>query len=627
MTTHHETARALLRSVQAMITTALQPFDEQARRTAGLLAHTIVRLERLEARDPDSDAEHGLAGRVSLLEAQRWTAETAHTLEAKLAAHGKDLAQLEDRVREIDTEQRAATRRNEAELFARVAALATRVDQLECGRAGPRVDDPDRLATGMVDAMRERLPVDIGGGRIREGVEVSPGRIQVQLEPEDVQQLGPMNAPRRGPPPGVPDPTTLEIERQTMERAEMAKQLEHARALLSIERKEHEEKQTALLLRLEASGRSHAAAQEGLKAQERMIDNRDATIREMRNEAKQRTAKLGESTDMIDKIATACGVQPLGSREQNAAKVLEWIDAAKHVLEQLQEKIRFREMTTSPHEADLERKLQEAQRAVKEARDAAVVSHREAIEHREARSKAEHDATELRDEIKRRAGEHTVQVETITAQIERLIDQRTSTENMLADAKHDLAEAIKANIKLGNERDEAITRAKAHSATIAEFANKCRALEEQALGRDKLAARRLHTFEQLQDRIRTVADEKFGPFPVQSADDALGAIEQGAFFQSMDVQAGIRLFDAIGGPDGGIDGVWGMSDVREARKAYDAERKRVQAMREVGMARFYGKSEPDPDDCQAGTCDCPSGPSYSIAHKEGCPVGADDIPF
>lgn len=33
----------------------------------------------------------------------------------------------------------------------------------------------------------------------------------------------------------------------------------------------------------------------------------------------------------------------------------------------------------------------------------------------------------------------------------------------------------------------------------------------------------------LADRVKTIADEAFGPFPVQSTDDALTAIERGIF--------------------------------------------------------------------------------------------------
>lgn len=191
-------------------------------------------------------------------------------------------------------------------------------------------------------------------------------------------------------------------------------------------------------------------------------------------------------------------------------------------------------------------------------------------------------------------------------QTERLIEQRVAVENLLADARH--------------ARDEAERREQANAASCRDFAERVRQLEEQARGRDKLAAMRLTTFEALQDRIRTVADEKFGPFPVQSADDALSAIEQGCFFLRMDDQAGRKLFDTVKAWSAGDNS----KSVSEAIDAYEVECKRVQGMREAGMARFYGPPVPE-NDCQAGTCDCPSGPSYEVKHKND--PGDADIPF
>lgn len=370
-------ARKLLESVQAMITTALQPFDEQARRTAALLAHTRDEIGRDRMED--------------------------HALEAKLAAHGGDVSKLEDRVH----------------------ALAKRVEQLESGHTG----------------------------RITE---------------------------RKGPPPGVPfagayspDPTTRQIERMIIERDEQRRQIEHARALLSHERKEHEQIVNKLAQQLEA----HTAT---------ILDQR----RRLENAQEGFNRATGEAAE-------------------------------------LKEKIRFREMTVSPREDDLERKLREA----------------------------------IHEERQR--------CETITA-----------CDATILELRHELALRM-------TERDEARERSKAHSATIAEFANKCRALEDHAQRRENLDAGRIERLAQLEGQLQHL-------IPLQQL--ALDAEQLARKLETRPKSGDTVLIDAVGAF---------LADLDDYKKA-------------IGTL-------PDPDDCQAGTCDCPSGPNYEIKHKPGCTV--DDIPF
>lgn len=51
-----------------------------------------------------------------------------------------------------------------------------------------------------------------------------------------------------------------------------------------------------------------------------------------------------------------------------------------------------------------------------------------------------------------------------------------------------------------------------------------------------LVPRLLAEVDRLRDRVRTIADEAFGPLPVQTADEALTAIEQGVFAQRQEVE-------------------------------------------------------------------------------------------
>lgn len=478
---------------------------------------------------------------------------------ATFAAHRERIEKLEARAG--DTDREIGQEMDKAhKLEARVHALATRVDALESGRTGVRVnvqrievngDDPDRFVHGLVDTIKSKpqttrawaraLAIDSASkDRERHGY-TEPARNGGSWEPhswvvdaiERAIVIGPgfrtgHAEQRHAFPPygdafkqeiGTLDPMATAIDR-------MRRELEQTRT----ERDGYRDGQ-------ERMTKARDAALKGCDQLGSQVTNLQRKVKEQAEqlEAAQRNKERAQlevrkATEMLDGLAMAAGVQPIGSREQNHAAVLEWINRAKALC-------------------------------------SCYVS---------------------LDEYRR------------------VTEEREAVEKLLAEAR-----------ERANKADE---RAKANSASVAEFANKLRALEEQAARRDKLAADRLATFEALQDRIRTVADEQFGPFPVQSADDALSAIEQGCFFQRQDVETGRKLFDTGRAWSAGNND----TSITEALEAYETERKRVQAMREVGMARFYGPPVPE-NDCQAGTCDCPSGPSYEVKHKND--PGDADIPF
>lgn len=190
--------------------------------------------------------------------------------------------------------------RTDAEIDAiglRCDALASRIEQLESGRTGPRAftgsreilavsDDPDRMAKGMADALVRGI------------------------------------AQRSPFPPGVADPTTEALRNA----ADLAQRLKT---------EQHEHRCTIDRLNAGAS-REMEMRDEIDKLKLELHDLRKERDDALASKARKRE-RLTEATLLIDRIAQAVGrgldaSTALGSREQNTTEILKWIEATKRTI-------------------------------------------------------------------------------------------------------------------------------------------------------------------------------------------------------------------------------------------------------------------------------------------------------
>lgn len=208
--------------------------------------------------------------------------------------------------------------------------------------------------------------------------------------------------------------------------------------------------------------------------------------------------------------------------------------------------------------------------------------------------------------------EQRTAIANITADRERALGLLSSATSLIDDiaraiglapvaSREKTIEAIQgAIVSMRAELHSLRTRAIAAESSATSHRMRVRDLEDLARRRDVLNNTVIEQAGSLRDRVQTIADEKFGPFPVLTADQALSAIEQGTFFQRLDAQAGAKLFDGL---KEWLDNARGRDGAVDVLQSYEAECRRVQAMREEGMASYYGTREDG--DCQQGTCDCP----------------------
>lgn len=491
-----------------------------------------------------------------------------------------------------------------------IHALAKRTELLESGRTGVNVnvqrievkgDDPDRFATGLVESFRDRVP-------------------------HAVQ--------RHGPPPGVPhvwigpnppiDPTTAAIEKLTRERDEVTEQRNRYMRL------------EGELANANAGSKANSERAEQLHAERESVKlQRDDLERRLRAVTDEERARCVTIDELKHKLEVSSGALALASKE--------WDQLRERINPLLPPDLQGQSLVDAVP-ALIKRLVCDAE-APEDDEDAERYA-----SDRDAFAAAARKATERVGELQAKRLELT---RTIADQAKQIAELRGELGNAAAGSTWNADQAVEWHGKYKALCDklhaetvdnkslrgaiDTITKARDYALkgcdtlgtqlTLAQRSSKesrdrVVALEEQAQRRDKLEAERLAAFEALQDRIRTVADEKFGPFPVQSADDALSAIEQGVFFQSIDVENGRKLYEHASAWDSSIGNGAAVANMTEGIKAYETERTRVQAMREVGMARFYGPPVSE-DDCQAGTCDCPS-EGYDIVHRTGEPENKAD---
>ncbi|HUS27581.1 MAG TPA: hypothetical protein VMZ53_03710 [Kofleriaceae bacterium] len=255
-------ARELLKSVQNMIASALQPFDEQERRTAGLLAQTRDEIGR--DRQANHETERDLRATM------RAILDRVESIEKDIKArdnyHKHERVRFENLVHKLDRDL-ATTADAQA---SSVDALAKRVALLESGRTGHMA-----LRHGPPPGVP---PFPIGSGGSERAID------------------------RVFPPYGEafkPDPTTDAIERLARERDGLRVAAEEMRSAAMKAERECEEKQHVIVRRNERINGLTAevtAAEKRAKDAERVLADR---VNDGLRIADELRAKLTESSARI----------------------------------------------------------------------------------------------------------------------------------------------------------------------------------------------------------------------------------------------------------------------------------------------------------------------------------------
>lgn len=446
---------------------------------------------------------------------------------------------------------------------------------------------------------------------------------------------------RRGPPPGVTDPTTLALEALTKERdaawqsrdevlrkansdvEQLSKNLEQSE-LNARQAVEHltERLNEQVRQRGSATKRAQLADAEWNAARvalnpliapefggQSLADAVTHTIQMLEAKLKHATEagqRAHDDANRIQKVLATSG--PIATaqldklRRQKAGHLSTIADLARQNAELRQTLADAR----SQHPADLARQRSTwelaRQEGAEQVRRLQIENQEQRVELHKFRSAAmmvsprEHAMQGERDEARKDRDRIMGLLSSATTLIEGLGRMFGVT----GTSREVLVEAVK----------DGITDARA---TIGKQAAACTAFRERVLQLEEQLARSHKLTElvstqsaELRDRVQTIADEAFGPFPVLATDEALTAIEQGITRQRGARRLGDRFVDVI---RAWIDNERGLDGVREALAAFDKDRAEAQAKDEAEQLEFMRTAggAPDPDeaeDCQRGTCDC-----------------------
>lgn len=147
--------------------------------------------------------------------------------------------------------------------------------------------------------------------------------------------------------------------------------------------------------------------------------------------------------------------------------------------------------------------------------------------------------------------------------------------------------------------------------------NQAQRIELHGFRSAAMTKRRGDQMSELRDRLQTIADESFGPFPVLTLEESVQAIAMGITTQRFARRRGDRFHDQI---RAWIDNARGIDGVREVLAAYEKEQAVAQEKAEAEQMAFLRNAGHQPDErhdpaCETectdgGKCNCPVGTGF-----------------